>query len=121
LSHDFCTAFRSHLFVVPAFTENVVVVVLPMRLAVPLAVIILARDGGLVLSSFYYRYISLPPPVSENQKKSEDRISTEFSHQQETPNIYFRKPLYDTGISQYHLRKFAPPQSAKLTLRFRCC
>ncbi|CAO3677643.1 unnamed protein product [Umbelopsis vinacea] len=46
----------------PAFTENVVVVVLPMRLAVPLAVIILARDGGLVLSSFYYRYISLPPP-----------------------------------------------------------
>ncbi|KAG2181761.1 hypothetical protein INT44_008576 [Umbelopsis vinacea] len=31
-------------------------------LPVPLAAIILARDGGLVLSSFYYRYISLPPP-----------------------------------------------------------
>ncbi|KAK9711014.1 hypothetical protein K7432_008098 [Basidiobolus ranarum] len=28
----------------------------------PLAVIILGRDIGLVISSFYYRYISLPPP-----------------------------------------------------------
>ncbi|ORX82962.1 hypothetical protein K493DRAFT_90388 [Basidiobolus meristosporus CBS 931.73] len=28
----------------------------------PLAVLILGRDVGLVISSFYYRYISLPPP-----------------------------------------------------------
>ncbi|KAI8144999.1 CDP-alcohol phosphatidyltransferase-domain-containing protein [Fennellomyces sp. T-0311] len=32
--------------------------VLPM----PLAVVILGRDAGLVLASFYYRYISLPKP-----------------------------------------------------------
>lgn len=31
-------------------------------LPLPLAVIILGRDAGLILSSFYYRYISLPPP-----------------------------------------------------------
>ncbi|KAJ9061912.1 hypothetical protein DSO57_1015944 [Entomophthora muscae] len=28
----------------------------------PLAYLILGRDGGLILASFYYRYISLPPP-----------------------------------------------------------
>ncbi|CAG8565761.1 5492_t:CDS:2, partial [Paraglomus brasilianum] len=31
-------------------------------LPTPLAIIILARDAGLVISSFYYRFISLPPP-----------------------------------------------------------
>lgn len=43
---------------------TVLTVTLAMQdlLPVPLAAIILARDGGLVLSSFYYRYISLPPP-----------------------------------------------------------
>lgn len=30
---------------------------------VPLAAIILGRDAGLILSAFYYRYISLPEPV----------------------------------------------------------
>ncbi|KAI9143804.1 cardiolipin synthase-like protein [Paraphysoderma sedebokerense] len=29
---------------------------------VPLAALILGRDAGLILASFYYRYISLPPP-----------------------------------------------------------
>ena len=31
---------------------------------VPLAGLILGRDAGLVLAAFYYRYISLPKPVS---------------------------------------------------------
>ncbi|RKP38868.1 CDP-alcohol phosphatidyltransferase-domain-containing protein, partial [Dimargaris cristalligena] len=31
-------------------------------LPLPLAALILARDAGLVISAFYYRYISLPPP-----------------------------------------------------------
>ncbi|KAJ1983321.1 hypothetical protein H4R34_001344 [Dimargaris verticillata] len=31
-------------------------------LPVPLAALILGRDGGLVLAAVYYRYISLPPP-----------------------------------------------------------
>ncbi|CAG8440951.1 7958_t:CDS:2 [Rhizophagus irregularis] len=31
-------------------------------LPVPIAAVILGRDIGLILSSFYYRYISLPPP-----------------------------------------------------------
>lgn len=31
---------------------------------VPLAGVILGRDVGLVLAAFYYRYISLPAPVS---------------------------------------------------------
>ncbi|KAH8548830.1 CDP-alcohol phosphatidyltransferase [Umbelopsis sp. PMI_123] len=43
---------------------TILTVTLAMKdlLPVPLAAIILARDGGLILSSFYYRYISLPPP-----------------------------------------------------------
>lgn len=32
--------------------------------AVPLAILILGRDVALSLSAFYYRYISLPGPVS---------------------------------------------------------
>ena len=31
---------------------------------VTLAALILGRDAGLVLAAFYYRYISLPKPVS---------------------------------------------------------
>ncbi|KAL0082492.1 CDP-alcohol phosphatidyltransferase-domain-containing protein [Phycomyces blakesleeanus] len=34
-------------------------------LPVPLATLILGRDAGLILASFYYRYISLPQPVCE--------------------------------------------------------
>ncbi|KAL1925723.1 uncharacterized protein VTP21DRAFT_606 [Calcarisporiella thermophila] len=43
---------------------TVLTVTLAMKdlLPVPLAAIILGRDIGLVISSFYYRYISLPPP-----------------------------------------------------------
>jgi hypothetical protein len=35
-----------------------------MNVVVPLAGLILARDIGLVISAFYYRYRTLPPPVS---------------------------------------------------------
>ncbi|RHZ44813.1 hypothetical protein Glove_709g52 [Diversispora epigaea] len=33
----------------------------------PMAAIILGRDGCLILASFYYRYISLPPPKTINR------------------------------------------------------
>lgn len=33
---------------------------------VPLAALILGRDVGLSISAFYFRYISLPPPVSSH-------------------------------------------------------
>ena len=33
---------------------------------VPLAVLIFGRDVMLVLASFYFRYITLPPPVSRH-------------------------------------------------------
>lgn len=32
-------------------------------MAVPLAALILGRDAALTISAFYFRYISLPPPV----------------------------------------------------------
>lgn len=38
--------------------------VLPCSSTVPLAVLILGRDVALSLSAFYFRFISLPPPVS---------------------------------------------------------
>ena len=37
---------------------------------VPLAVIILGRDVGLILASFVVRFISLPPPVSACTKQN---------------------------------------------------
>jgi hypothetical protein len=36
---------------------------------VSLAYIILGRDAGLVIAAFYYRYISLPKPVSYFYKR----------------------------------------------------
>ncbi|CAG8495650.1 7286_t:CDS:2 [Ambispora gerdemannii] len=43
---------------------TVMTITLAMKdlLPFPLAAVILGRDAGLVLASFYYRYISLPPP-----------------------------------------------------------
>ncbi|CAG8458070.1 12412_t:CDS:2 [Ambispora leptoticha] len=43
---------------------TVMTITLAMKdlLPFPLATVILGRDAGLVLASFYYRYISLPPP-----------------------------------------------------------
>ncbi|RIA93190.1 hypothetical protein C1645_763056 [Glomus cerebriforme] len=33
-------------------------------LPIPIAAVILGRDVGLIIASFYYRYISLPPPIT---------------------------------------------------------
>lgn len=41
---------------------------LPVCNAVPLAAIILGKDVLLILASFYLRYITVPPPVSELNK-----------------------------------------------------
>ncbi|CAG8722633.1 279_t:CDS:2, partial [Acaulospora morrowiae] len=43
---------------------TIMTVTLSMKsfLPTPIAAVILGRDGCLILSSFYYRYISLPPP-----------------------------------------------------------
>lgn len=38
-----------------------------MLMVVPLAVIIFGRDFALSISAFYFRYISLPPPVSHSR------------------------------------------------------
>jgi hypothetical protein len=40
-------------------------------LTVPLAVLIIGRDVALSLSAFYFRFISLPPPVSMHAVPSE--------------------------------------------------
>ncbi|OBZ82980.1 Cardiolipin synthase (CMP-forming) [Choanephora cucurbitarum] len=54
--------------IIDPLADKVLMTVMTVTLAmegvipVPLATIILGRDAGLILSAFYYRYISLPEP-----------------------------------------------------------
>ena len=58
---------RSRAFVETEFEDFVFV-------SVPLAVLVIGRDIGLIVAAFYVRYISLTPPVSQCSD-----ISTGFS------------------------------------------
>lgn len=78
--------------------------------AVPLAAVILGRDAGLVLSAFYYRYISLPEPVCMSWHDVLRPAKCQM----------YRKPLHAILMAQYLPQKSSQLKSARSILRCSC-